>query len=79
MDNEKLAHALAIGSAEAAILRTLLAAVIARHPQRGEIVSECERSIAEQMIESARQDHYPQFREELRTQWQLFRPLFGAS
>lgn len=73
MENDKLARALAVGTADSVILGTCIAELIRRHPEREAIVRTVEQHIAEQMIESARADHYPHFREELRTRWQLFR------
>lgn len=76
MDKDALARALAVSSAEATILRCLVIELIARHPQNRSIVEQVERLIAGQQVESARENHYQQFREELRTQWQLYRQLF---
>lgn len=75
MENEKLARALAIGSAEAAILRTLVIALIDHHPQRDAIVRAVAQQFGEQQIASAFANHSAMFREELRTQWQMYWPL----
>lgn len=71
-------RALAMGDAEATILRTVVIALFNRHPERAEMLREIEQQVAEQMIESARTNHSPHFRSELRTLWQLWRPKLGT-
>lgn len=78
MEPEALARALAISSADSMLFMTSLALLISKHPARHEIVRSIDQFVAGQMVESARADHYEEFREELRTRWQQYRDLLDA-